>query len=109
MKPIRLRVVEMRGFWGNLLGMIGKERAEALVLRTRWGIHTFGMKFPIDVVILNKHKGVVFLRTNMDPNKVFFWNPRYDMVLELPGGEAQRKGVRLGSTIMLSIFHQEMF
>ena len=50
------------------------------------GVHTFGMKFPIDVVVLDRNNIVKKIKKDMRPGKFFFWNPKYKKVLELPVG-----------------------
>jgi uncharacterized membrane protein (UPF0127 family) len=49
------------------------------------GVHTFGMKFPIDVVFLNKKRQVVKLRRKMERWRIAF-SLRAHSVLELPVG-----------------------
>lgn len=83
----------------KILGLIGKKNPESLMLRTRFGIHTFGVKFPIDLVVLDKKKTVVKLKKSLQPNNVFFWNPVFDTILELPQGTIQKKAIVLGTTI----------
>lgn len=73
-------------FWDRLLGLINPANPRILLLRTRFGIHTLFLKKPIDVLILNKEFKVVALKKNLKPYRVFFWNPKYEYVLEMPGG-----------------------
>jgi uncharacterized protein len=49
------------------------------------GIHTFGMKFPIDVVFLDRDKKVVKVRPHMGPRRISLCLPAHS-VLELPAG-----------------------
>jgi len=57
-----------------------------MLFRTRFGIHTIGMKYAIDVLILDKKNKVVAIKKNLEPNKIFLWNPAFNTVLELPAG-----------------------
>lgn len=66
---------------------MGKKKAETVYLETRWGIHTFFMKYPIDVFVLDDKDKVVKVKRNLKPWRVFFWNPRYYRVLETPVGK----------------------
>lgn len=50
------------------------------------GVHTFGMKFPIDVVVLDEGGVVRAIKRDIKPNRCFFWNPKHRRVLELPTG-----------------------
>ena len=87
------------------LGLIGKKNPEPVFLKTRFGIHTFGLKFPIDVLILDKENKVVKLKENLKPNSFFFWNPKYNNVLELPKGTIINSKIKIGSTISFSFSH----
>lgn len=85
----------------KILGLIGKDEPQALMIKTRFGIHTFGVKFPIDVLILNNQNQVVSLKNNLKPNRVFFWNPLYDKVLELPKGTIKKRKIKMRQIIDL--------
>ena len=66
------------------VGLLSAAKPYALLFHTRWGIHTFGMKYPIDVLVLNKHNYVVKLKEKLKPNQIFLWNPMYHCIIELP-------------------------
>lgn len=68
------------------LGLLKHKTPTAMLLKTRFGIHTLDMKYPIDVLILDKQHCVVYLKENLKPNRIFLWNPKYETVLELPEG-----------------------
>jgi len=80
------------------LGLIGNN-FHAVVFKTRFGIHTFFLKTSIDVVILNAETKVVDMKERLRPNNVFLWNPRYNLVLELPAGTIQNSKTSLGDLI----------
>ncbi|HXG34995.1 MAG TPA: DUF192 domain-containing protein [Bryobacteraceae bacterium] len=62
------------------------------------GIHTFGMRFSIDVIFLDRRKKVVKLRPHMGPGRisVCLWA---HSVLELPAGAIAATGTRLGDEL----------
>lgn len=66
------------------IGLLAYDTPRAMYFEARWGIHTFGMKFPIDVVVLDKDGKVKKIKKNMKSGNFFFWNPRWKRVLELP-------------------------
>lgn len=76
--------VKKAEFFRKINGLIGQKKIEPLFFQTRWGIHTFGVKKPIDVIILDDNHTVVAIKQNLKPNRIFFWNPKYQNVLELP-------------------------
>jgi uncharacterized protein len=82
-------------------GMIGWEKASPIFFTTRFGIHTFGMRFPIDVLILDSHFRVVKMAPTLPPNRVLFWLPLFDKVIEIPAGEIQKKNIHVGSIITI--------
>ncbi|MCL5733923.1 MAG: DUF192 domain-containing protein, partial [Patescibacteria group bacterium] len=82
-------------------GLIGAEKAEPMLFKTRWGIHTFGVRFPIDVVIFGKNGLVVKIKAGLKPGKLFFWNPKFCDVLELPEGAIKKSGLKIGDVLKI--------
>jgi len=80
-------------------GLIGKTKPQALMIKTRFGIHTFGLKFPIDILILNDKNKVILIKKNLKPNRIFLWNPIYKKVLELPPGTIEKKKIKMNMPI----------
>jgi uncharacterized membrane protein (UPF0127 family) len=85
----------------RMLGLLRFDHPHALLIHTRFGIHTFGLKFPIDVLILDKENTVAALNKNMKPNRIFIWNPTWDTVLELPGGSIEKSKSEIGDTLKI--------
>jgi len=83
----------------RIIGLLKEKEPKALSLKTRWGIHTFGMKFSIDCIVLDKNRKVVFIRENLLPNRVLFWNPKYCRVMELPSGAIGKSGTKIGDVL----------
>lgn len=96
------RVKVLRGLWENVKGLIGEDKPRRLLLKTRFGIHTFGVKFPIDVVILDKNYYVRKIKKSLGSNRICFWNPAYPIVLELPVGDVKRLGLCLGNKVVIA-------
>ena len=84
-------------------GLIGKDKPYVLMIRTRFGIHTFGLKFPIDVLVLNNEDKVVSIKKNLKPNRIFSWNPLYEKVIELPVGTIKKNQIRMGMPTVCSL------
>jgi len=100
---IRLAAKEALGIKERIIGLIGSKKPTALLLKTHFGIHTFGLKFPIDVLILNNKNIVVSLRKGLRPNRIFLWNPKYEKVLELPNGTIKKNEIKIKSEVYLSL------
>jgi uncharacterized membrane protein (UPF0127 family) len=89
-QPLR----RMRG----LLGRSSLPVGEGLLLRPAPSVHTALMRFPIDIVFLDKHLHVLKLVERLVP-----WRaasaPRARAALELAGGEIARRGVEIGDAL----------
>jgi len=77
----------------KLLGLLSKDNSRCLLFKTRFGIHTFFLKEPIDIIVLDRSFKVVKVSTSVAPNRLFFWNPLNQFVLELP-----QKNINLSQT-----------
>jgi len=85
------------------IGLIGHAKAEPAMFLTHFGIHTLGVKFSIDVIILDKENKVVKIKENLRPNSFFVWPPKYKKVLELPEGFIKKSEIKIGSKLNLKI------
>ena len=86
----------------RLCGLIGRAAladGEGLFLVGTKSIHTFGMRFAIDVVFLDPHGHVIHLIHAMKPSQfsAFVW--RATGVLEMPAGVLHETGTRIGDCI----------
>lgn len=84
------------------VGLIGAKRPYPVFFTTRWGIHTFGVRIAIDVLILDSNNHVAVIRHSLPPNRFLFWNPIYNRVIELPPGTIMKRGITVGDQIALS-------
>lgn len=76
------------------------DTGEGLWIVPTEGVHTFGMKFAIDVVFLNKKRVVVKLRKNMGRRRIAL-SLRAHSVLELPVGVIDQSGTCVGDQLEL--------
>jgi uncharacterized membrane protein (UPF0127 family) len=88
-----------KGF-GKIKGLLGENEAKTLVFETRFGIHTFFLKFPLDLVILD-NKGIVRLAKTVKPNRIVCWNIRFKTVIELPFNTLHQTRTKIGDIIVL--------
>lgn len=96
-----IRVTRLTTTLQKTIGLLGKKQPESVLFETRFGIHTFGMQFPIDVVILSDTYRVEKFHQGLMPNRIFVWNPRYRYVLELPSGKINALHIHLGDKLRL--------
>lgn len=76
------------------------EKGEGLWITPCEAVHTIGMKFPIDVLFLDKKRRVVKIRSEM-PRWRFSGAFRAHSVLELPSGMAEATGTTAGDQLEL--------
>lgn len=82
----------------GLLGRRGLSLEEGLLLTPCHAIHTFFMRFPIDILFLDADGRVVAAVQDLPPWR-FKAAPGARAVLELPAGTVARTGVREGERI----------
>lgn len=99
MNIIKLKIRKLN-FFESILGLIGVNEITPVFFKTRFGIHTFGVKTPIDILILNKEGQVVYLKENMVPNRFLFWNPNFNQVIELPENTIKVLKIKINSKIV---------
>jgi uncharacterized membrane protein (UPF0127 family) len=82
----------------GLLGATGLPPGHALVIAPTQGVHTFGMRFAIDVVGVNRDGEVVSLRPKVPRRRlVFSW--RAFAIVEAEAGRAEALGLRVGDQL----------
>ena len=93
-------------FITRLIGLLKRSTLgpeEALWLMPSKGIHTIGMKFPIDVVFLNKNNIVLRIASGMMPCRVSRIQLRGYSVLELPNGTIKKSHTEVGDQLEISL------
>jgi uncharacterized protein len=83
----------------GLLGRDRMEQGEALWIAPSRGVHTFGMRFAIDVVALDSEGTVVDCVESMPPWRVRLPRRGTKGVLELPAGTVAATGTRVGHRV----------
>ncbi len=86
----------------RMKGLIGKNRlnpGEGLIIKPCSAIHTFGMRFPIDVVFFDRANRIVSTIHGMKPYRMSMWYPRAVGVLELPTGALEAAPARAGDLL----------
>ncbi|MFC8918289.1 DUF192 domain-containing protein [Streptomyces sp. NPDC057116] len=92
--------VEIAGSYGTRRrGLLGRDGiAGALLLSPCNSVHTFRMRFPIDVAYLDRALTVVDVAT-MVPGRLGLPRPRARHVLEAEAGAMARWGIRPGTAL----------
>ncbi|MCL5438762.1 MAG: DUF192 domain-containing protein [Patescibacteria group bacterium] len=98
---IKLKVKILRSFKEKTIGLLNAKKAIPVFIKTRFGIHTFGLKFSIDVLVLDKNDKVVKISKNLRPDRIFLWNPVFNKIVELPSGEINKNKIKIGDKIRI--------
>jgi uncharacterized membrane protein (UPF0127 family) len=86
----------------RLRGLLGRDRlaeGSALVIEPCTSIHTFFMRFAIDVVFLDRGGRVIRAIGSLRPWRMTRIYPSAAQVVELPAGTLARAGVREGDAL----------
>ena len=84
----------------GLLKRSSLDQGEGLLITPCEAIHTFGMKFAIDVVFLDRKRVVRKILHAMPKNRIGFCLAA-DIALELPAGAASASGTEVGDQLAL--------
>lgn len=93
-RTVAERVRVCRSFFSRLVGLLGVSHIspdEACLIRRCSGVHTIGMRFPIDVVFLDAHDRVISVYANIRPNRIIAFRPGAKNVLESAAGAASTR------------------
>lgn len=82
----------------GLLGRDGLDEGAALIIAPCQAIHTFGMRFAIDVVFVNKNGLVLKCCPAVKPGRLAGCLTAF-AVIELPAGAIDRSGTRVNDAI----------
>jgi len=92
------------GPFARMRGLLGRKELsneEGIRLKPSGSVHTFFMRFPIDVVFLDRELRVVAIAADVPP-----WRARgargAKAVVELAAGEASRRALTEGETLVFS-------
>jgi uncharacterized membrane protein (UPF0127 family) len=91
----------------GLLSRSSLEPGEALWIVPSRGVHTWGMRFTIDVVALDEAGVVIDCVSNLRPWRVRLPRRGTAGVLELPAGTLAASGTNVGHRILLEMQGQE--
>jgi len=91
-------------FFHSLMGLMGKRKLEAghgLWITPCQSVHTFWMRFPIDVVFLDEHRRVIHLVEDLKPFHISRHLSKARSVIELPVSTIRTTGTQLGDEIQI--------
>lgn len=89
-------------FFTRLVGLLRRQSLgpeEALWLIPSKGVHTIGMKFPIDVVFLDRTNRVIATVCDLPPTRISRFHMGAHSVLELPRGVINKSATAVGDQL----------
>ena len=101
-KPLATNARLANTFWLRLRGLLGRKslpEGEGLVLVGEKSIHTLFMKFPIDVLYIDKDHRVIRIDENMVPYRLGPFVTQSAYVLEVPVGTIAATDTRVGDQL----------
>ena len=87
----------------RMRGLLGRRElpsGEGILLKPASSVHMAFMRFPIDAVFLDRELRVVKVATDLQPWRVA-GSRGAKAVLEIPAGEASRRGVTVGDRLVV--------
>lgn len=91
-------------FWRRLRGLLGRdglEEGEGLVIQPCTSVHMLGMRFPLDVLHLDRSGTVLRVLSELRPGQLgpIVW--RSHLAVELPAGTIAATGTVVGDQVAL--------
>jgi uncharacterized membrane protein (UPF0127 family) len=94
-----------KSFITRSLGLIPRKdffESEALIIKPCNSIHTFFMKFPIDVLFLDKTNKIIALYENVTPWQILPVHFNAHSVIELKAGQIKAKNIQKNDIIQVN-------
>ena len=93
-----------RSHWSRFRGLMatpssGFRPGQGLWIAPCHGVHTFAMRFPIDVVYLDRERTVVHLEKELKPWRMAAIRINAASVLELPAGTVHQSETAIGDQV----------
>lgn len=99
---IATQVKVAKNFFTRTIGLLSRKslsKEEGLVIKPCSSIHTFFMKFAIDVLFINKKGQIIALYENVKPWKILPLHFTSSYVIELPAGTILDKNIDKGDVV----------
>lgn len=94
-------VMQTTNPWERVRGLLGRNQlkdGEGLLITDCPSIHTFGMRYPIDIIFLNRDWQIRKLVSSLKPCRIA-WSGGASMVIEMADGTLDKLGLAPGVTL----------
>ncbi|MGI6467988.1 MAG: DUF192 domain-containing protein [Syntrophomonadaceae bacterium] len=91
--------IQANTFWKRLCGLLPYKSlppGQGMLIAPCKSVHTFFMRFPIDVIYLDRELRVLALYENVPRGKTLPYHKKAYSVLELPAGTIKATGTQAG-------------
>ena len=85
-----MKIIIANKFKDKLIGLMFKKNINyGLLIKNCKSIHTFFMKEPIDILLLDKNNNILKINRNVKPNKILIYKiKKRTNILELPNSSS---------------------
>lgn len=93
-----------KNFFTRSIGLLSRKNLsedEALIIRPCSSIHTFFMKFKIDVIFVDKNNKIIALYENVEKNKILPIHLTSKYVIELAAGRVHDKNIKKNDVLLV--------
>lgn len=88
----------------RLRGLLGKDSlldGQGLWLVPCWSVHTFGMRFPIDILFMDKANKVLALHENVSFSRIVIGPWHTHSTVELKAGTSEKLAIKKGDILAM--------
>ena len=107
---LAFRVKVADSMWGRLKGLLGKTSLEpdsGVWIVPSNAVHTVGMLFSFDLVLIDKNFKVVGVRELVRPFRITWPNTDAESVLELPAHSIFRSRTQIGDQLLIERYERK--
>jgi len=106
--PLATELAVAQTHWTRLCGLLGTSASDfrngrGLWIRPGRGVHTLAMRFPIDVVYLDREHTVIHIEQQLHPWRFAPIRMQATSVLELPSQRVADTGTAVGDKIEITL------
>jgi uncharacterized membrane protein (UPF0127 family) len=103
------RVWLANGYWTRLRGLLGRPEiqvGEGMLIAPSRGVHMYGMRYALDVLLLDRGRRVVAMYQDLPPGGRTRVHREASYALELPVGVIARSETEEGDTLEWGLLEQ---
>lgn len=84
------------------------DEKNGLLLKNCKQVHTFFMKFPIDVIFIDKNNKIIHFESDMNKNRISKFIKNASKILELKAGTVNKYNIKINDSIMIRNFCESL-